>query len=971
MKHPRGDAGGPGSPRLRTQPRGVGKGTLLLLALLAAGLPALALALNLSLDRRRTEDAVLRGVAALAEAAALQAAALLNGLEQTLLGLEELGEDARAAERLLQHEALAPAGTQLFVLDAGGTVRLAARRGRPHLAGLERGRVAALPGLPPGKATLHVAPPLPGGEGSILPLMRRLDSGRVALALLPLEWLTRQYAPLPLAPGAHLLLFDAEGHRLAMHPPGPRPAGEKPPRAAEVAQALREGRRLSGVDRAATDRVPRYFATVPVRGHPIMVIAIQSLEEVMAPWWQRAWLLIGLAILATLAIGAGTVLVLREAARRQAAQQAATARLEALAQGSAQIAAMTEMPALLHRIGQLARQAVSARFAAIRLHEPAGHAPVIDLEPGAASPGQPALRRLALEPGLAAAAPRLWPAQAERPAALSIPLRGADGAPLGTLLVGDADHAFDADDISMLAQLGVLAGIAIRNRRLIGTLHHTAQEAESARGRVEFILESISDIFIALDSEWRFAYANTAARRMLKLAEGALPRQTLWQRYPVLLGTALVERLHRVAARGERAEFDITLPCEGGDRCFRMLSYPAGDGIALQFRETGRAEATPMAEDPRGVPGGVAMVQAAGLAHDLGHLMAAMEETAFRLPPEAAEAAEALRRSGALGQALSGALLALIREGRTELAPADPAALLHGLLGLLRRLAGPAVALEADIPPALPPLPLEAGQLESAAVNLVLNARDAMPEGGMLRLALHRLEEAPAPLPPGPCLRLAVRDSGTGLRGAAPGEGGRAGSGGRPGGQGLGLAAIAESARRRGGAFRLVDAAGGGCLAELLLPWAPPALSIPGETGAPPRLEGSPRILLVEDEPPLRQRMAQQLEALGCVVHVAEDGAAALRLVEGGLRPDLLLADVMLPGGLSGLRLAEKARQWQPACPALLVSAYAAGGEALPGQPPLLLKPCSTEELAAALRSSLAQKVLESDPLSGEKLTFQ
>lgn len=967
MKHPRGDAGGAGSPRLRTQPRGVGTGTLLLLALLAAGLPALALALNLSLDRRRTEDAVLRGVTALAEAAALQAAALLNGLEQTLLGLEELGEDARAAERLLQHEALAPEGTQLFVLDAGGTVRLAAGRGRPYLAGLERGRVAALPGLPAGKATLHVAPPLPGGEGSVLPLMRRLDSGRVALALLPLEWLTRQYAPLPLAPGAHLLLFDAEGHRLAMHPPGPRPAGEKPPRAPEVAQALRKGRRLSGVDRGATDHVPRYYATVPVQGHSIMVIAIQSLEEVMAPWWQRAWLLIGLAILATLAIGAGTGLVLREAARRQAA----TARLEALAQGSAQIAAMTEMPALLHRIGQLARQAASARFAAIRLNEPAGHAPVIDLEPGAAAPGLPALRRLAREPGLAGAVPRLWPAQAERPAALSIPLRGADGAPLGTLLVGDADHAFDADDIAMLAQLGVLAGIAIRNRRLIGTLHHMAQEAESARGRVEFILESISDIFIALDSEWRFAYANTAARRMLKLAEGALPGQTLWQRYPVLLETALVERLHRVAARGERAEFDITLPCEGGDRCFRMLSYPAGDGIALQFRETGRAEATPMAEAPHGVPGGVAMVQAAGLAHDLGHLMAATEEMAFRLPPEAAEAAEALRRSGALGQALSGALLALIRDGRTELAPADPAALLHGLLGLLRRLAGPAVTLEADIPPVLPPLPLEAGQLESAAVNLVLNARDAMPQGGMLRLALHRLEEAPAPLPPGPCLRLAVRDSGTGLRGAAPGEAGRIASGGRPGGQGLGLAGIADSARRRGGAFRLVDAAGGGCLAELLLPWAPPAPPIPGETGTPPRLEGSPRILLVEDEPPLRQRMARQLEALGCVVHVAEDGPAALRLVEGGLRPDLLLADVMLPGGLSGLRLAEQARQWQPACPALLVTAYAAGGEVLPGQPPLLLKPCSTEELAVALRSSLAQKVLASDPLSGEKLTFQ
>ncbi|MFC7609296.1 ATP-binding protein [Teichococcus aestuarii] len=205
--------------------------------------------------------------------------------------------------------------------------------------------------------------------------------------------------------------------------------------------------------------------------------------------------------------------------------------------------------------------------------------------------------------------------------------------------------------------------------------------------------------------------------------------------------------------------------------------------------------------------------------------MAAMEETASRLPPEAAEAAEALRRSGALGQALSGALLGLIRSGRTEARPADPAALLRGLLGLLRRLAGPAVALEAEIPPSLPPLPLEAGQLESAVVNLVLNARAAMPQGGSLRLTLHRLEAAPAPLPPGPCLRLAVQDSGSGFHGAALGRAGEAGFSEKPGGHGLGLAAIAAFARRQGGAFRLSDAAGGGCPGRIAaaLVSAPPA----------------------------------------------------------------------------------------------------------------------------------------------------
>ncbi|WP_146201913.1 response regulator [Teichococcus aestuarii] len=946
-------------------------GRAAVLALLMTSLLATALGLNLSLDRRRTEDRVLRGVSALAEAAAAQAAAMLNGLDQALLGLEGLDEDAEGVRRLQRHEALAPEGTGLFVLDAAGAVKLATARGREHIAGLQQGYAASLASLPAGEPALHVAPPLRGREGSILPLLRRLDAHRVGMALLPLQGLAGQYARLPLAKGARLLLFDAEGHRLAVHPPGPWPAGEKPARAEEVVRALRERRRASGMDRAAADGTPRYYAAVPVQGQPVMLIALQSQKEVMAPWWQRTWLLIGLALLATLAIGAGTVLVLREMARRLAARQAATARLEALARGSAQIAAMTEMPALLHRVGQLARQAAAARFAAIRLHEPASHEPVIDLKPGDAPPALAALRRLALEPGLAGDAPCLWPAQAERPAALSVPLRGADGAPLGTLLVGDADHAFDADDIAMLSQLGVLAGIAIRNRRLIGTLHHAAQEAESARGRVEFILESISDGFIALDSEWRFAYANTAARRMLKLAEGALPRQTLWQRYPILLETALVEQLHTVAARGGRAEFDITLPCEGGDRSFRMLSYPAGDGIALQFRETSQRQAAAPEALAGGALPGAAIIQAAGLAHDLGHLMAAMEETASRLPPEAAEAAEALRRSGALGQALSGALLGLIRSGRTKARPADPAALLRGLLGLLRRLAGPAVALEAEIPPSLPPLPLEAGQLESAAVNLVLNARAAMPQGGSLRLTLHRLEAAPAPLPPGPCLRLAVRDSGSGFHGAALGRAGEAGFSEKPGGHGLGLAAIAAFARRQGGAFRLSDAAGGGCLAELLLPWSPLPLPAPSKTLPPPRLEGSPCILLVEDEPSLRQRLTAQLQALGCAVHAAEDGPAALQLVEEGLRPDLLLTDVMLPGGLSGLHLAEKARHWQPSCAVLLISAYAVEAGATPGQPPLLLKPCTGDELAAALQSALTQKVLASDPLSGEKLTFQ
>jgi CheY-like chemotaxis protein len=254
-------------------------------------------------------------------------------------------------------------------------------------------------------------------------------------------------------------------------------------------------------------------------------------------------------------------------------------------------------------------------------------------------------------------------------------------------------------------------------------------------------------------------------------------------------------------------------------------------------------------------------------------------------------------------------------------------------------------------------------QLESALLNLALNARDAMPNGGELRIesSLETLEAAAAAdleLPPGDYVQIAVHDNGEGMDGATLARvfepfftTKKFGMG-----SGLGLAMVYGFIKQSGGGVRIRSRQARGTTVALVLPVAPAAAAgaaAPQRGGEDPVESFAGKlVLLVDDDAEVRKVVRKQLGALGCVVLEAENGQEGADMVENVPAIALVISDVVMPGGLDGRALARFIRRFRPALPVILMSGFAEAGEP-PGAetPPLLAKPFSRAKLAAALNA--------------------
>ncbi len=308
-------------------------------------------------------------------------------------------------------------------------------------------------------------------------------------------------------------------------------------------------------------------------------------------------------------------------------------------------------------------------------------------------------------------------------------------------------------------------------------------------------------------------------------------------------------------------------------------------------------------------------------------------------------------RSAERASTLVQRLLAFARRQPLQPAPVDMAALVDGMVPLLASTLGPKIALSVSRPEALPPAHADANQLEMALLNLAVNARDAMPEGGALevRLGLGSASEAPQPLAEGSYVRLEVCDTGFGMDEATLARAiepffstkgvGR--------GTGLGLSMVHGLASQLGGTLGLDSRPGEGTIVELWLPVSGDAVRV---AEALPRHEphdGAGMVLLVDDEEIVRGTAAEMLRALGYQVQLADSAEAALRLLDGGLVPDLLLTDHLMPG-MTGTELARAVRTRLGDVPTLIVSGYA-DVEGLGRDHAHLPKPFRQADLARAL----------------------
>ncbi|MFE1601511.1 hybrid sensor histidine kinase/response regulator [Methylobacterium sp. ID0610] len=314
--------------------------------------------------------------------------------------------------------------------------------------------------------------------------------------------------------------------------------------------------------------------------------------------------------------------------------------------------------------------------------------------------------------------------------------------------------------------------------------------------------------------------------------------------------------------------------------------------------------------------------------------------------------------------ALTHRLLAFSRRQTLDPKPTDVNRLVEGLEDLIRRTVGPQIVLSLAAAPDLWTARVDPNQLENALLNLCINARDAMPEGGRITIATanRNLDAAAArvcDLAPGPYLTVEVRDTGTGMTPDVVARAFDPFFTTKPLGQGtgLGLSMIYGFARQSGGQVRIISEPGRGTTVRLYLPrhdggaWNAVAN---GAAFPSPRAGAGETVLIVDDEPSVRVVVADVLLNLGYRILEAADSAAGLHCLQGPERIDLLVTDVGLPGGMNGRQLAEAGCALRPGLKVLMITGFAetaaTGAGDLPPGMQVMTKPFALDSLAARVK---------------------
>ncbi|ANL28262.1 sensor histidine kinase/response regulator hybrid protein [Rhizobium phaseoli] len=354
-----------------------------------------------------------------------------------------------------------------------------------------------------------------------------------------------------------------------------------------------------------------------------------------------------------------------------------------------------------------------------------------------------------------------------------------------------------------------------------------------------------------------------------------------------------------------------------------------------------------------------------GVAHDFNNLLMVVLGNLELLgkhvtgDPKATRLVDGALQGARRGAALTQRLLAFARRQDLQVKPVDLAELVSGMNDLLRRSVGSSVSIETALAPALQPALADANQVELALLNLAVNARDAMPDGGALSISLREEQVAGGgDLDEGTYLVLSVTDEGTGMDAEtlkkaidpffSTKELGK--------GTGLGLSMIHGLAVQLNGALRLKSKPGVGTTAELWLPATERRPEQPAETDLPLAQSTSRlRILLVDDDTLIAMSSVEMLEDLGHDVVEANSGSQALEVIRSGGHFDVMITDYSMPG-MTGAQLAQAVRAIRPALPIVLATGYAdlpAGAEV---NLPRLGKPYNQDQLVREIHKAIVSE---------------
>ena len=362
-----------------------------------------------------------------------------------------------------------------------------------------------------------------------------------------------------------------------------------------------------------------------------------------------------------------------------------------------------------------------------------------------------------------------------------------------------------------------------------------------------------------------------------------------------------------------------------------------------------------------------------GLAHDFNNLLAgisgSLELMQTRMQQGRLNDVErymaAAQGAAKRAAALTHRLLAFSRQQTLDPKPTDVNRLVAGLQEMIQRTVGPGIKLEVIGASGIWPALVDPSQLENALLNLCINARDAMPDGGHITIetANKWLDERAArshDMPEGQYLCLSVTDTGTGMPPDVVARAFDPFFTTKPIGQGtgLGLSMIYGFAKQSGGQVRIYSEVDEGTTVSIYLPRHRGAVAQVEEhdaVAALPRSDQGETVLIVDDEPTVRMLVTDILEDLGYTAIEASDSAAGLKILQSDIRIDLLITDVGLPGGMNGRQMADAGRVSRPDLKVLFITGYAenavvGNGHLMPGMA-VLTKPFAMDTMAARIRS--------------------
>ena len=517
--------------------------------------------------------------------------------------------------------------------------------------------------------------------------------------------------------------------------------------------------------------------------------------------------------------------------------------------------------------------------------------------------------------------------------------------------------------------------------KMVGTVQditeqtHAEEVARREKRQAEDYLNIAGSMIMALDAEGHITLMNETARRTLECADEEVvgkmwletfaPEDEREDRYQWYLdwladngeeieantvtvvtrtGRHLLTRWHNRAIRDQDGKA-VGMLCSGEDITEQRRTE-------MQLRQAQKMEAVGQLTS--------------GIAHDFNNILAVvlgnLEFAVERMAQgkDTSKQLDLALQAAERGADLNRRLLAFSRNQIMESRSVDAVGIIKGMTNILERTLGEKIELTDSLPDSLPQTVLDPAQLESAILNLAINARDAMPEGGVFGVGAAVVAAGGEG---GGMVRIRVWDTGTGMseevkeRAMEPffttKEVGQ--------GSGLGLSMVYGFAEQFGGSMKISSELGGGTVVDILLPITEDQDGVSGAVAAPQAIKaanGTQTILVVEDQRDVRDVVVTNLEVLGYRVLVAEGGKDALGLIEAHDDIDLLLCDMVMPG-MSGEEIAAAARAMVPGLRCLFMSGFpekrASGRQRPSTNISILRKPFTRAVLAKTIQECLGE----------------